>query len=132
MSGIARAIEKYLFRSKRKSTEDTLEELETKIAVRIGNPIGHPDYGQPELDADGFPAEEEKWVFDSLTGTWIAPREPVPEPEDVYFWHAGMHKPRPTFDEQETDSWQCPYCSGLHPLTEYKCSNCGAVRIKEY
>lgn len=140
MLRIAKAIEKCLFRSKWKPTEGALEELETKIAVRIGNPIGHPDYGQPELDADGFPAEEEKWSVDPLTGMWRAPREPVPEPDSVYFWHSGMRKPRSTFsaewnlrlDEPNVDSWQCPYCNSLHSLTEYRCTNCGAVRTREY
>lgn len=132
MSRIAKAIEKCLFESKWKPTEDALEELET---------IDHSDYGQPELDADGFLAEEEKWVFDSLTGTWIAPMEPVlyPEPDNVYFYSG--KSPVSTFDnlepysigyKQDTDNWQCPYCNSLHSLTKYRCANCGAVRIGEY
>ena len=65
--------------------------------------------------------------------------DPCPS-ENVYFWCSGMHKPRPTpsakwnfgLDEQKSVSWECPYCNSLHPLTEYKCANCGAARIKEY
>jgi len=116
MAGIARAIEKCLFKKQAES-------------------ISHLDYGQPELDADGFPAEEQKLSVDPLTGMWIAPKGSVPEPESYYFydsgWAKGCHYP----EEQvswETVDWQCSYCGSLHPLTEYRCANCGAVRTREY
>jgi len=56
------------------------------------------------------------------------------DPVNAYFWYPSMHTAEWNLglDEQKSVSWECPYCNSLHPLTEYKCGNCGAVRIKEY